>query len=530
MGAVLLRTLACALFCLAAQAKTPNLVEYLHVFENRRLVHLAPYHATAPSFAAIERAYKNGEFSNYPEFVSYLFSRAPHLKNSFVLLPFSESLQLSSPEHPRVLLFDGQRVYALSEHPEQKKFRLEMLEGNQDTFQISLAEAVFEPTKGVQFEANPKSCAACHGSPAKPLWNPYDFWPHAYGSTVGVIGTQNEQTKYQSLVSNASKSVLLRHMNLPKTLELESEGLTAFTQLIQQLNLGRWIKANLSPAKLDSRSALPLIGSLGLCISKTLFAQEPGDYGVADFRKAFFLDPQTTLNGLTRWGDAVIAGRKQFKTYLDKVERRSFGESPRLFPMDHSRLLVSDVLQTSQLHYILNQLGIDTANLTTSLHGNDFLISSPAHYALDFLTMLYIQRPDLFRGLGVMDTDLSVGRRGFIQVNCRAVHERIANQDFRFNAQNDSSPVFPQGFASQPVIARCSKCHVDGVGRNAMAPVIPFDQPLLLARQLRAPGSNLKNDILARVQSKNRDQMPPNNPLTPSEVQALEAFLNSLAD
>lgn len=511
-----------ALMPVFARAQQSKFIDYVHDVQNKKIVGVGLFKNRPPTFDELER--DRAQFQTPAEFMDHLFRQSPRLRGNSVLIHSSESQQLSSLQEPRILLFDGGIVYALSNHPGQKDRRVEIMEVDPSTYEVSMREIVFD-RQGPRFDRNPQSCKACHGTPAKPLWNPYDFWPHAFGSAIGSLGSESEKKAYADLYAKRLEHPLLSRLNLPAKFNLDTENVTAFTQFIHQANLGRWIRQNLRPERFSRAQALPLIASLSFCAENSEpFGAPPRDdeSGLAALFRPDEIKASAVPYSLIR--SDVASARAFFKNYLEQVSVRVLGTQSRV---DHKRL-EREVATTAQIRWILNQAGIDTANLSTSLYANDVLISAPSNFPLDFVTSLYAWRPELFEGLDLEEMNLGLETSSWIRAECGSV-QKMSRDAARPAPSVNLWKSFEQVQDSRPVLSRCAKCHVEHLGpKGRTAPVIPFDRPVEFAALLRDPQERLAERILQRVSLRGRGQMPPEKPLTDDEANALRAYLENL--
>ncbi len=510
-------------FCftnLALAAQTDYL-RYTYSFTDGTPSSLGVFKDIIPRYEDLKK--DQNQYKNYDEFLNYLFTQAPQLRENYVLLHSSESQQLSSLEHPRVLLFGGGMAFGLSDHPAQKSKRVEIMQVDPDTFKISTHEIVFAE-KQVEFRDQPQSCQTCHGLPAKPLWNPYDFWPNAFAGSLGRMGTKQEEQAYWKLKESASDSTILKYLNLPDKLDLSSEQVTSFTEFIHQINLGRWINQNLSADSKLKGYAAPLLATVNYCTNEN--NGYPEEFKIEKLLSFFRSDEKDKIQKRYKVIQQDIAlGRTFFKNHLDSVLLSVFPNPDFLFLIDHNRLN-REINSMAQIYTILDLAGIYTGDFSTSLVANDYLISSPSNVNIDLLTALYVQRNDLFDDLNIEVIDLSSGKYGWIRTNCDQLKEQSLKAE-----RSPSDKMLWQGPTqvnyAKPVMSRCIKCHVENrAGTDFSAPVIPFNQPLKLAELLRS--ENLKERIMARVKTHGVGQMPPEQALTEQEIKSLESFLNAL--
>lgn len=504
----------------ASFAQQNRFPEALHGFKGTRIVRHGVFEGKPIRFEDIKN--RRDEFANYDQFLDFLFREDPKLLSNYVLMTRSESQQFASLEHPRVLLFNAGVFFGLSDHPDQKSRRVEILETDPKTYDIRLHEIVFNEA-GVEFRENPASCVACHGSPAKPLWNPYDFWPNAFGAAIGAAATQPEIEAFRALARTPNPTPIFQRLKLPKDISRDTENVTLFTQVIQQINLGRWISQNLGKESKIGGFAEPLMAAASNCGVE--FGATPEDFGMSKLKRYFRSDePVNTPASLTDVGQDIKGARKRFKSFLDQILGELYPGAPLVNYLDHNRL-ADEVIIFAQMQWVLNAAGIDGRNMTSSAFGNDFLITSPSFAPLDFLTSLYEIRPDLFEGVEFSTQQLGMPEPHWILLDCDSIRlkSRKASRDWQPNNWRISRlPV-----DSQPTLSRCSKCHVPGIALSPLAaPPIPFNNPFLLSKEMGRNG--LREKILSRIQTRDANQMPPGNPLSETEVIALREFLDNI--
>jgi|GEM_PF-2806690 len=140
----------------------------------------------------------------------------------------SKSLHGSSFENPRALVFggDAKTVLSFNGHPDQAGYeRIEMMCFNDESNTFDFRDVAFpaEAKNDSMLKDIPESkrklpfvisgrhgdgnrkCTACHGSPARPNWHPYNLWP-------GICGTdadsyfENKRSPSQSQPSSYPRS------------------------------------------------------------------------------------------------------------------------------------------------------------------------------------------------------------------------------------------------------------------------------------------------------------------------------------
>lgn len=496
-----------------------SFVRYSYKFEGRRISQRGVFSVPVPGISEIER--DRGKFSSYPEFLDYLFSAAPSLAHHHVLLHHSASLQLASFEFPRVIVFDGGKAFAFSEHPENRAIKVEMMEVSADDYSLELAEISFPATGGVKVKRNPKACLACHGSPAKMLWDPYDFWPNAFGSAVGAMMGQPESDAYQRLRARASESPVLQRLRLREHLELTKEENTPFTQYVGQINLAGQLGRLLKGQDL-SGWRFPLLSAVTACHSTM-------NTDFAHARRSFLelLQPEETKEMATRLdkvhSDLAIA-RRHMKVTHTGLMSRYFNDPQLPLRMDHERL-VGEVTDLALVRTVIDAAGLNLNNLSTSHLGNDFFISNPSNWLLDFTAVLYEVRPDLFAGIAIRPELLGTQHPGWITLDCAELREKSRREKRPAPAPSQWRSHEAVKY-ERPAINRCVKCHAEGL--DAEAPYLPFDDSVTLARWLRDPNKKLAARIQNRIERRDDRQMPPGRPLSREEIDSLKEMIEAL--
>lgn len=510
------------LFLLAApRAFGGDFLKYLRSFDsNGKIVSNGVFAEKVPTVQEIKS--RLPQFKSDADFLSYLLTSYPQIKDNFILVHKSESQQLSSLTHPRIIFFGGGSAFAFSESPEQRDRRVEILTTNPNNFAVSLHEITFKQGKA-KLESNPQSCMACHGSPSRALWNPYDFWPNSFGSAIGEFGTKAESEAYEKLKTRSAKMELLSKVNLPEKYALDVGAMTAFTLYMSGLNQGRWIAHNLKKGSSFDRYAKPFIAVAGRCVADGMY----NDARVSFDKLTEYLGSDNGGAHRESWQNFLadqIAARNHFRAQLDKQAYSIFPLARTYFEVDHARL-EHEAYWLASMRWILSMAGVDTRDLSASLFGNDTLISSPGHFGAEFTTALYELRPDLFQDFKVIVNDFAPGRSVIIP-DCDSLLKAVKKEGA---PQIKEAPFisFYEDAENRPVISRCSKCHSENLG-NGDAPYIPFNDSNAMAQLLRAPNSQLRESIEARVRFHGTEQMPPVSRLSEKEISALLSYLDNL--
>ena len=154
-----------------------------------------------------------------PTVEGFLAALPASMKENYVLMHESRSLQRATPLLPRQIMFgsDARFLLAVSGIPEDPRYN-----------ELEFAE--FEPATGryhfgvISFPANgtPKVtkdvafCQNCHGATPHPIWEPYPDWKGAYGDDRGAIEGSLKQD-FASFLASAPTSPHYQHLTLRKT-------------------------------------------------------------------------------------------------------------------------------------------------------------------------------------------------------------------------------------------------------------------------------------------------------------------------
>jgi len=116
----------------------------------------------------------------------------PDLRAHYTLVFASRSLQAASPANPRAILFgsDAEFIVTFNGDPaERGNSVVETMEFDARNNKFLFREIQFPADKDGPVsisEANSARCVACHGEPARPVWDTAPFWPGVYGERYGA--------------------------------------------------------------------------------------------------------------------------------------------------------------------------------------------------------------------------------------------------------------------------------------------------------------------------------------------------------
>ncbi len=140
------------------------------------------------------------------------------LRYRYTLVFVSRSLQQASSRDPRVILYgtDARLVLTFNGQPTQRGYEvLEAIEFGADK-RFRLREIRF-PSPGSSAEVffsepNPATCQACHGHPARPIWDSWPLWPGAYGQRYDTPLSASERAGLESFLAGQASHPRYRHL------------------------------------------------------------------------------------------------------------------------------------------------------------------------------------------------------------------------------------------------------------------------------------------------------------------------------
>jgi hypothetical protein len=485
---------------------------------------LGPSHLSLAALEALSRS-----ASSYDDFIRSLKVRAPELFARPVLLHHSASLQHASPERPRALLFGRGAMITFSEDPTRSDREVEILAYDPERSRFEAAEIRFSPGARPQFTANPPVCAACHGrgNETRPLWQPYDLWPGAYGSQAGLIRGE-EQKAYERFRLDGSKTGVYRELVLKPargTSAVKLEQLDSFSQYVSSLSMlrmGGELKRRLG-AEHPMRYAI--IAALNGCSLESGTGRRGRAIPIEEFV------PAHLRARMSAFGDAPDASFQVRETLAERksLVSRIKAQYLRFFPEERPNFggtsrLDFEANVVGPARYLIEGLGIDWSSFTLSHGEHRASIQVPALLPLDLGTALAAYEPGVYEELEpervhnsgmhwtVFDCE-SLKRRSL-----EALSAASAAASLRFAPLPPlSKRIAGSGLAP---MARCTQCHVHETAQRG-APLLPLDQSAKLAQWLRVDGNLARTSSLIRS-----GKMPADSRLEAADREALvEAFV-----
>lgn len=454
---------------------------------------------------------------NYEAFLSSLQSEAPHLFENYVLLHGTGSLQHATPSKPRVILFGDGLLIAFAEDPATTSRKVEVIAFDPTSAAFSFHEARFANANTAgQVDNAPRSCATCHGSPGRPLWDPYDFWPTAYGSAISRFRSSEERAAYKAIFTLQAQTGIYRYLSdhsRTKFDELALPSIETFTVYLANMNFVR------AAERLKAHKSK--IGALEYSIFATLRRCEDRDISDQGYAfKDFF--PAETWNSASKSYEEILAETKSariaFKAKLERRYAKQFPNNHTVYSMNHDRL-GKEANVAAQLRFVLENIGLSMEFVPTSSGDNKWFMSTPSNFALDFSTALVRFDRDAMMAAGADTME-------WASVSCEKARA--------LSLQNLAGFKFPQtppapltADVTPAPIGICIRCHGDNGNPNSTTPKIPFDDTMAL-KSLFISKPTLRDSIKARIHARDATRMPPSAGLSLDELKSFDDFVEGL--
>lgn len=440
-------------------------------------------------------------------------------RSRYTLVFASRSLQASSFENPRVLLFneDASFMASFNGDPGQKGFHaFETMEFNPKSAEFQYREIEFKPEKITYSEVNPERCLKCHGSPARPIWDSWPLWPGVYGERYHAALSDDEQKGLDSFLARREQNSRYKHL-------LRSEVFAnreTFNPTHENKYNGR---QTLSPNEQLSRALSNLNSER---IAKTL--QQSPDYKHYQYALLAALSDECKPIELLfpkELREHIQKTQKEFylRTELKNTQQDELKKLRALNPnqgVNHA-FRDSEKEALEELRLIAEDgLKIPTDQWTTALESGTYDFTAPLSVRKKIENRLLAQLgqldPKLLKFAHLRDVSPQPDYCSYLE------HESIAGLS-QLSAQKFAT------LASQAPtsLKTCAMCHDGDVG-----PSYPFNNPAELAKLLLQgtyPRGTLMEEIKYRLSPQaGIERMPRGRNITEEERAALEGYLQTL--
>jgi len=461
------------------------------------------------------------------------------LRSHYALVFASRSLQQASDRDPRVVLFsdDGRFVLTFNGHPSQRGYNaLETMQFDDERKQFVFRELTFPdpsmPDVPVAVsEPNPQKCLACHGHPARPVWDTHPVWPGAYGQRYRAqLGVAEQDGLNRFLAASSGHPRYRTLKNLPVCEDYNTfhpntktryDGSAAespnatLARLFTRLNAQAIVRElSLAPRFRDFQYALlgaltPDCGAL-----QDLLPERAGDLA----------QPYTEFA-------AAIQQAQRAQDDLKHMRLRALTPGAMVWAAPPPETL-------TRFRYVVESgLRIPTSDWTLALEKGSFDVNAPESMQsmLDRLMLAAVVRDDatvqdlaLLRDLGASHRYCAYLRKATAERLPEAWAGLARPLPISAGRQTSTDVAATQSESVPASLSRCAGCH-----RGDIGPALPFEHPPELAERLRVgryPRGSLIQEIVYRLSpSAGIEHMPMGQDLQDDERDALQAYFHGLA-
>ena len=447
----------------------------------------------------------------------------PAMRSHYSLVFASRSLQDASFAAPRAILFgeDASLVVSYNGDPRQRGYdALESMEFDAASNSFRFREILFTPdAAGASISAaNPARCTACHGDPARPIWDTPPVWPGVYGERyhaglsaveaagmAGFLRLQPTHPRYRWLLG--ADALAQRDTYVPDSRAVYENSSVEppnahLSMLLSSLNVRSILGEMATRSGFEAHRYVLLAAAGGGC-------------GAVE---AFYPDRLRTALGAARREFDRDRTAAEARQAAGKAARRSsdgavYGGGAAPNGLDDLRFVVR------------NDLALDTRHWTLAFERGSYDLSAPAGaLTLEMaLRQWVVQKDPKVQELSVYRA--FDGRDRYCEYLRQASRHEL-DAWYGSHAAAVVPAATPDEAAASlapPLVARCAACHTGEVG-----PEIPFEDRTALTQRLRSGGyrrGRLLDEILYRLDPQSgADVMPRGIATSPEERRGLEQY------
>lgn len=503
------------------------------------------------------------------------------MRKQMIMMTESRSFQVSSAKSPRVLLKspNSQLVLSFNSDPSHRGYdRIEVMSWNEKIQKFDFIDLQFpEDQKAVPgfvsipsisqktvVSKNPTTCLKCHSEPAKPNWDPYNFWAGQTPfnrDTLSANSPENEiyaniltrikngESRFRHLKPHNSVDAVLENISKGKTFSLNSPdnpgdgpGVRVFDQL-SKLNFCRvGSELNTHPQKDLFKFAYAYVNRCGLPAENAMpdwVKQKAANYfesrGIKDANGKFSMEALMADTKIRQ--DTVIADKKaRQKLFFERVfqseEKALAAMNAR--PMENKETSLSSVLP---YRYLLEPFDVRVSAWSMSI--------DPATYTFADVFSLAGQGPVV--ELGDLNCD-ELKAKSLETLNAAKPPEQAkinsdctSCNDFKSLAEQKAISLVSE--LNETAIKNhaatvfkkygCVECHDPADGFTFGAPDLPFSQMIKMDKLLQENrgalatfGDLMWSRITRDAQAPGR--MPSSGPplRDPADLAAVRAYIN----
>jgi len=425
------------------------------------------------------------------------------LWSRYVLVRQSRSPQPATDQAPRAILFseDAKLVVAFDGTSES----VDVMTFDDTTRAFSFREITFPDVGGrtsmAMSEPNPARCRACHGTPARPIWDPYPLWPGTYGESDALPLPDEEQEQLARFAASRPSHPRYRFLRPPRR-ETRAEGTErrylGQVELSRNAELTSLLGALNATAVAAELRASPYFDQYRYALLAALIPR-CGDVAEASLAQAG--GPSQTYASFEAETRRANANQEEATRY------RARGQPLSRPPADDRAMI--------RLRYVAEHaLGVSARSWTLALEKGSFEFTSSPGRASSFEAQLFAAiagSDERLVGLYWQGSDTTLVCAYLGQHSRAAQRLTAASSPAAIGrAEVEASRDLPVAI----LLDQCASCHEQGVG-----PPIPFHDRDALSDQLTARtrgGRSLLEEVRFRLEPRaGAGRMPLN--LNPSE-------------
>ena len=460
------------------------------------------------------------------ESIEALLPRLPkHLRDRYVLMFKSRSLQQATFQRPRAILFEGDAslIVAFGASELRGGNSLETIQFREATKRWEFREVSFQAGQPARVSLpNPRRCLECHqGShrqdvDPRPNWEPYNLWPGAYA------GVDGESKKKLDVKFEGRKFK-------PQDASLIAEQVGEFDQFNRFMSETKtshpryqWLGNFVERSVLDLTDLI--VGANDVRVARLAESTPDWDIYKPIFTNAIFCSSAWLSQRWTR-----PAPLEAFVPLELPKEIREIHAAQAIKMAASQSIPYEGPSPSQQVDLFFEGRGIDTSDWSTDFKtGGRFAFEgrfgSPSEPLEQFRNAL-IERFGLTQGQA-----------------CRESRDQTAALELQWRASNRFTQIARDSAArlleadvraagaGEALRKRCASCHVEG---ESNAPRIPFNDSQALKLALAKQGYQ-RGSLLQEIEYRMRDvapteeQMPPTGSSLPWERERLVDYLRSL--
>lgn len=511
------------------------------------------------SWETLKEIIESDGLTSVEETLASVKNKHPEFFKNYILMYHSRSLQGSSFENPRAILFDrsGQFVFSFNGNRRQRGYdRLEIMQFRQGNNRFEFREVIFSSTGDVTFsEANPAKCMVCHQDAnrtnidPRPNWEPYNIWPGAYGSNSGRLYTSKYETtqpRFQRMDALMLENMGREKEELAKFFEktqpeheryqlldadaYDSHFTVDITQIFASLNFRRIARIMTEEWAAVYKYLEPAIWGVAKC-GKLMVTNETYKWIQQNWPKPEYWEETSVLS------HPPIKTKNQILSELrrdsgpgtvgdgfSQEELSSMAESMYLRQFERQKDYYS-IDPTRGLHHLFEPLGISTADWSMDFKTDGRLafrerFGTPGDPRKTFYSALQEVTGNSGRELSCKELGIS------------------AEENFK---RLKNSPMFAELMVmkkenklrkSAPIIGRCTKCHTSG---DPSIPQIHFNDPEKLKAELKGSALYSSRGLMDEIRyrlgdyAKENERMPLGPIVSKKQRRDLVEYLEILA-